>query len=136
MTEMQHVPEREVSGWAAGGLLFAACMLTMVGAFQAITGLVAIVDDEFYVVTRNYTFELDTTTWGWIHLVIGLAVLATGAGLFMGSGWAGKVAILLAVLSAAACFFFIPFYPFWAIVIIALNVWVIWSLTRTDAVGM
>jgi hypothetical protein len=134
MAQMESAPEENVSGWAVGGVLFAACILTMVGAFQAIAGLVAIIDDEFYVVARNYTFELDTSTWGWIHLVVGIALLATGAGLFTGASWAGVTAVVLAVLSAIVCFFFIPFYPFWAIVIIALDVWVIWSLTRADAI--
>ena len=41
------------------------------------------------------------------------------------------IGVTLAVLSAIANFFFIPYYPFWAILIIALDVWVIWALTRS-----
>ena len=119
-----------VSGWAVGGITFAACILTLIGAFQVIGGLVAIIDDEFYVVTRNYTFDLDTTAWGWIHLLFGLLLIATSLGLFARQTWAGVTAIILAGLSALANFFFIPYYPFWAILVIALDVWVIWSLTR------
>ena len=95
-----------------------------------IAGLVAIFDDNFYVVTRNYTFDLDTTAWGWIHLLLGILLVVTGFGLFNRSPWAGVTAIFLAGLSAVANFFFIPYYPFWAILVIALDVWVIWSLTR------
>jgi hypothetical protein len=62
---MSHSPrpagDEPVSGWARGGVTFAACVLTLIGAFQVIAGLVAIIDDNFYVVTRNYTFDLDTT---------------------------------------------------------------------------
>ena len=104
------------------------------GTFEAIAGLVAIFDDNFYVVTRNYTFDLDTTVWGWIHLIIGIALLFTGFGLFSRSTWAGVTAIVLAMLSAIANFFFIPYYPFWSIVVIALAVWVIWALTRPGAI--
>jgi hypothetical protein len=118
------------SGWAVGGVTFAATMLLIIGTFQVITGLVAIIDDEFYVVGANYTFELDTSAWGWIHLVIGLLVGLCGFGLFAGSTWAGVGAIFFASLSAVANFFFIPYYPFWSIVVIALAVWVIWSITR------
>ncbi|HEY1273513.1 MAG TPA: hypothetical protein VGF25_01310 [Thermoleophilaceae bacterium] len=122
------------SGWAVGGITFAGVMLVMIGAFQVIDGLVAIIDDNFFVVTRNYTFDLDTTVWGWIHLLLGILLLFTGFGLFSRSAWAGITAIMLCTLSAVVNFFFIPYYPFWSILIIALNVWVIWSLTRPGAV--
>ena len=123
-----------VSGWALGGITFAACVLTLIGAFQVIAGLAAIIDDDFFVVTRNYTFDLDTTGWGWIHLVFGVLLVATGFGLFARQAWAGIAAIFLASLSAVANFFFIPYYPFWAILVIALDVWVIWALTRPGAI--
>jgi len=120
----------EVSGWAIGGITFAATMFVMIGLFQAIAGLVAIFDDEFYVVAANYTFDLDVSAWGWIHLIVGILMLVTGYSLFARAAWAGAVAVVLAVLSAVANFFFIPYYPFWAILVIALDVWVIWALTR------
>ena len=126
--------EPQVSGWAVGGLVFAASMLTLIGVFQAITGLVALFNDEFYVVARNYTFDLDVSAWGWIHLLVGLGLVATGFGLFARKTWAGVVGIMLAMLSALANFFFVPYYPFWSILLIALNVWVIWSLTRPTAI--
>jgi hypothetical protein len=117
-----------------GGIAFAATVLTIIGAFQVITGLVAIFDDNFYVVARNYTFNLDTTAWGWIHLLLGVLLLFTGFGLFSRSTWAGVTAIFLASLSAVVNFFFIPYYPFWSIIVIALDIWVIWALTRPGAI--
>jgi uncharacterized membrane protein len=124
----------EVSGWAVGGVVFAATVLMLVGVFQAISGLVAIFDDDFYLVTRNYTFDLDTTAWGWIHLLIGILLVIVAYGLFARSAWAGVSAIMLASLSAVANFFFIPYYPFWSILIIALDIWVIWALTRPGVI--
>jgi hypothetical protein len=123
-----------VSGWAVGGIAFAATVLTIIGVFQIIAGLVAIFDDGFYVVTQNYTFDLDATAWGWIHLLLGILLLVTGFGLFSGSAWAGVTAIMLASLSAILNFFFIPYYPFWSILVIALDIWVIWALTRPGAI--
>ena len=119
-----------VSGWAVGGIAFAATVLTIIGVFQIIAGLVAIFNDDFYVVAQNYTFDLDTSAWGWIHLLLGILLVATGWGLFSGATWAGVTAIVLASLSAIANFFFIPYYPFWSIVLIALDIWVIWAITR------
>jgi hypothetical protein len=58
--------------------------MIMVGIFQALQGLVAIFENEFYVATRNYLFEFDATAWGWIHLLIGLLVAFAGWGLLSG----------------------------------------------------
>ena len=134
MQEPTRRSEQEVSGWAIGAIAFAATMLVLIGVFQSLAGLVAIFNDEFYVVARNYTFDLDVSAWGWIHLLIGLAVLATGMGLFARKAWAGVAGIMLCMLSAIANFFFIPYYPIWSLVVIGLAVWVIWALTRPGAI--
>ena len=123
-----------VSGWAVAGITFAGSILTLVGVFQIVMGLTAIFDDDFFVVAQNYTFKVDTTAWGWLHLMLGVLLVVTGFGLFSRSAWAGVAAIVLAMLSALLNFFFIPYYPFWSILVIALNVWVIWSLTRPGAI--
>jgi hypothetical protein len=122
-----------VSGWAVGGLGFAATLMILSGAFSTIAGLAALIDDEYFVVVRGYAFDLDVSTWGWIHLLLGLGVLAAGFGLFANASWAGVVAIVLAVLVAIDYFFFIPYAPFWSLLVIALNVWIIWAVTRTRA---
>jgi hypothetical protein len=121
-------PDQTTSGWAVGFILFAAIMMIMVGIWQALQGLIAIFENEFYVATRNYLFEFDATAWGWIHLLIGLLVAFAGWGLLSGRTWARVVAITLAVLSAIANFLFIPYYPFWSLLIIAVDVFVIWAI--------
>ena len=118
----------KTSGTAVGFILFAAIMMIMAGVFQAIVGLVAIFENEFYVATRNYLFQFDATTWGWIHLVVGLIVAFAGWGVLSGRTWARVVGITLAVLSAIANFLFIPYYPFWALTVITLDIFVIWAL--------
>jgi hypothetical protein len=118
----------EASGWAVGFILFAAILMIMVGVFQALQGLIAIFENEFYVATRNYVFEFDATTWGWIHLLLGLLVAFAGWGLLSGRTWARVVAITLAVLSVIANFLFIPYYSFWALLIITLDIFVIWAV--------
>src|SRR4029453_9849968 len=98
------------------------------GIFQALAGLVAIVDNEFYIATGNYLFQFDATTWGWIHLLLGLLVGFAGWGLLSGRTWARVVGITVAVLSAIAAFLWLPYYPLWALLIIALDVFVIWAI--------
>ena len=122
------VGPRQTSGPAPGFILFAATMMVLVGIFHVIDGLVALLDDKFYVVTRAYTFQFDVTTWGWIHLVLGVVIGFAGWGLLSGRTWARAVAIVLAVLSVIANFLFIPYYPFWSIIAITIGVFVIWAV--------
>ena len=123
------------SGWAIGGIVFAASIMILIGIYQALMGLVAIVNDEFFVVAPNYTYDVDVTGWGWIHLIVGILVAAGGVGLLYRKLWAAALAIALACLSAIVNFFFIPYYPFWAILINALNVFVIWAISRPGAIA-
>jgi hypothetical protein len=120
------------NAWATGVAIFAAVLLLTAGLFQVVQGFVAILDDEFFVHTRKYTFEFDTTAWGWIHLIIGIVLVLTGFFLFTGAAWARIVGIAVAVLSLLANFLWLPYYPFWAIVVIALDVLVIWALSTYD----
>ncbi|HEU4544409.1 MAG TPA: hypothetical protein VFR23_24980 [Jiangellaceae bacterium] len=122
---------RRVSPWAVGGLVFASTIMIMVGIFQAFQGLAALLNDEFFVTVNDYTYELDLTTWGWIHLIGGILVLIAGIALYSASAVAGVVAIVLAGLSAVTNFFFVPYYPLWSLLIIALAVYVIWAIVKS-----
>jgi hypothetical protein len=127
-----------VSGWTVGFVYFAGAMMILIGTFHAIAGLAAIFEDELFVVGRNYVFDLDVTAWGWIHLIGGIIVIAAGIGVYNGAPWARTVGIILAGLSAIGSFFYIPYYPIWAVLIIALDVMVILALsafTREAARG-
>lgn len=131
-------PRRSTNMWAAGFVVFAGAMMIMLGIFEAITGLAAIFENEFFVVTPNYVFDLDVTAWGWIHLLLGVIVGFAGYGVFTGAVWARSIGVLVALLTAVANFFYIPYYPVWSIVLIALSVLVIWALcvwNREEARG-
>lgn len=119
-----HAPRRA----AAGFTTFAGVMMILAGSFQFMNGLVALLANEFYVNTPNYLFAFDATNWGWIHLLMGLFVLLAGFAVLAGQTWGRAVGIVLAVLSAVANFAFIPYYPFWSLAIIALDVFVVWAL--------
>jgi hypothetical protein len=108
--------------------VFAVIMMIMTGVFQALTGLVAIFDNALYVATDACPFRLNTATWGWINVIVGVVVALAGWAVFSGRTWGRVVGIILATLSAIANFLFIPYYPLWAILIIVLDVFVIWAL--------
>lgn len=121
---------------AQGTAIFAGIVMVIIGVFQVLDGIIALVDDDYYVVTPNYTYEFDITVWGWIHLIIGIILIAAGLSIVKGFLWARIVGIAVVALSAIANFFFIPYYPFASILIIAIDVLIIWALcvyNRTDA---
>ena len=124
---------RSESGWAVGFTAFAAIMMALIGFFQASMGIVAIFNQDFYVTTPNYVFAFDVGTWGWIHLILGVLVLAAGLSLLAGATWARAVGVVLAAFSAIEAFVFIPYQPFWSIIVIAVCVMVIWALTTQTA---
>jgi hypothetical protein len=117
------------SGWAVGFTVFAGVMMITIGILHGLWGLAAVINDKFFVVGPNYTYDLDVSAWGWIHLVVGVVVGLAGFALLSGATWARAVATGLAVLSLVANFMAIPYFPVWSIVIIALDVAVIWAVT-------
>ena len=135
MTEQTASPNRSTtpsspapSGLAHGFIVFAGVIMIIAGGFQAFQGLVGLFKNEVYVVTPQYLLQFDATRWGWIHLLLGLAVLLAGFAVLSGQTWGRVVGIILASLSAVANFAFIPYYPVWSVVVIALDVFIIWAL--------
>lgn len=121
--------QREVSGWAVGWTIYAAVWMWILGFFHALAGFAGIVEDEVLVPTENYIFQLDTTTWGWIHLIFGIIVLLAGFSVFNGSVWARTVGVILAVVSILANFAWLDYHPIWGLLMITAGVFVIWALT-------
>jgi len=134
MSSQRHVYEPK-STWAIGVSVFAACMMLVTGVFGILQGVVALVDDTFYVKAPNYTYEIDVTTWGWIHLVVGGLVVLVALGILVGATWARVVGIALVLIAIIDNFMFLPYYPLWSILIIAINVWVVWALAQTSLKG-
>jgi hypothetical protein len=114
-----------------GWIYFAASIAVLLGIFQAIAGLVALLDDGYYLVSRNgLAVHLTYNEWGWIHLIGGLLLIAVGVGLVVGKTWALFAAVAIAVLSAVANFLFLAAYPVWSTIMIAMNILVIYAVTQ------
>jgi hypothetical protein len=117
------------SSAAVGWTMFAGIMMMMIGFFHGLAGLSGIIQDDFYAVLPNYVLKFDVTTWGWIHLIGGIVIVLAGFGVFSGAVWARTVGVILAAVSALVSFAWIPLYPIWSFVLIAIDVTIIWALT-------
>lgn len=127
-TPSSEAPESGRLRWAHGVTTFAGILLATVALFQIFEGLAAILEDEVFVATRDYVFKFDLTTWGWIHFGFGLVAFATGIGLFLGKTWARALGLFIALCGTLLNFMFLPYYPWWAITVITLNVVVMWAI--------
>lgn len=126
------VPKPRPPGWVVGTMVFAAFTMAMTGLFHAAAGMVALFRNEIYVVGPRYVFSFDVTVWGVIHLVIGVVLLAAAFNLRAARTWARVVGIVGAGVSMLAAFLFVPYYPAWSLLIVALDVLVVWGLCRYD----
>lgn len=113
-------------GWVA----FAGVLMLLLGVLHAVQGLVALLDQEFFVVrSSDVLLDLGYTAWGWVHLLAGLVVLAAGYGVFAGRAWARAVGVAVALVSALTSMVFLAAYPVWSMIAIALDVILVWALT-------
>ena len=118
----------EESGWA-GSVIFAGIMMLMVGIFHVIQGLIALYSADYYLVGANgLAVQVDFTTWGWVHLIGGIIIVIAGLGVFAGQTWARVVGVILAGVSAIVNFAFVAAYPFWSMIMLALDVFIIYTL--------
>jgi hypothetical protein len=128
-TAVAYGGEPEPSGWT-GWIVFASFMMFMLGSFQVVQGVVAIFDDGYYAVTENgLLLNVDYTAWGWVHLLLGLLIVAAGAGLLAGNTAARILAVVLAGLSAVVNLAFIEAKPVWSLIVIAIDILVIYAVT-------
>jgi hypothetical protein len=113
---------------AFGGTMLAAVLMVLAGLLDLANGIEGVVKSGFYVATPHYLYNINTTNWGWIHVGIGALLVLVGLCLFARMTWARVVGIGLVVISAVLNFLFIPRYPFWAILLVALDIFIIWAL--------
>ena len=118
----------EVTGWL-GWAYFSGFLMIVMGILQMITGFTALLNDRYYLVSEENLVVFDFTTWGWVHLLLGLVVMMAGTAVFSGKVWGRVVGVMLAVLGVIFHFTFVSAYPIWSIIAIVVNVLIIYALT-------
>ncbi|AQZ61849.1 putative integral membrane protein [[Actinomadura] parvosata subsp. kistnae] len=118
---------RHVSGWV-GWIWFAGMLMIIAGVFNIIGGLYAVINDDVYVRTPLRLLFFDVSTWGWLHLIFGVVLLATGLAVSVGQTWARVVAAILVMLNAMTQLTWIGVNPWWSLAVIAVDVLVLYAL--------
>lgn len=120
---------RDLSASRARGLaVLGGILMIIAGAYEAIQGIAALAHDKHLIVLPQYVFAFDISAWGWVHLVLGLALAAVGVCLLLAQPWARIAGMVLATVSAIESFFWLPYSPSWAALVIGMDVLVIFVL--------
>jgi hypothetical protein len=126
-------PQSSAQQLGGGLALFAGWALEMSGTLSILLGVVGVTRDTIFS-SPDYTYEFNLTAWGWIHIVIGIGLVAAGLGVLLGKSWSTWAGAALAAVSLITQFMFIPFYPLWSISVMTLDIVAVWTLARSIAV--
>jgi hypothetical protein len=120
------------SQWMIGPHLFAGVALELSGTLSILMGAASIAQDAIFR-APGYAYRFNVTAWGWMHVVIGLALIAAGLGVLLGQSWAKGAGVAVGAVSLVTQFMFIPYYPMWSIIVMVLDLVAIWALARFSA---
>ncbi len=115
-----------IASLAAGALLLASAFMTL------LLGVSALATNELLAVEPGWTFRLNATVWGWIHIALGIAMALGGIAVMFRWVWARIAAIALAVASMVLFFVWLPYYPVWSAIVIAVDLVIIWAVATWD----
>ena len=118
---------RSMAGWIG----FAGIMMLIVGGIDFFQGLIALFEDDYFVVTKSGFLTVDLTGWGWVLLIWGVLLVLAGLGLISGQGWARWFTIVVVAMNFFAQLGFLgnSQYPLWALTALTLNIIVLYALT-------
>lgn len=114
---------------AAAGTVLAAVLMIVGGIWEFLAGLAVVIKHGFLTpVSSTYAYHWNVNSWGWTQLALGAVVFAAGVCVLIGMTWARVVGVILASFSAISAFLFLPYYPIWSIILVAIDVYIIWAL--------
>lgn len=119
--------ERHAEGRGYGLIIFASVLLLVIAFFNMLYGIAAIANSHVFVANAHYVIG-DLRAWGWVALILSVLQLVAAGGILMGNQLARWFAVAVVGLNAIDMMFSIPGYPFWALVIIAVDVVALWGL--------
>jgi hypothetical protein len=122
---------RYADGRGHGLIRFTTVLLVVIGCFNVIDGIAAIARSRIFAINAHYVFG-DLRAWGWVTLILGALLLLVAGWVFAGNQLARWFAVAVVGLDAIAQMCFIPSYPFWSLMIIAVDIVALWGLCAYD----
>lgn len=113
-----------------GASLAAGAMMTLSGSFSILMGVSGIAHDSLFAISSHYTYWFDLTTWGVLHLVVGVLLVITGLAVLADKSWGRGAGAAVTAISLITQFMFVPHYPAWAIPMMTLDLLILFALTR------
>ncbi|RSM69596.1 hypothetical protein DMB66_11460 [Actinoplanes sp. ATCC 53533] len=112
-----------------GWVLFISIIMLSAGLINIAQGLIALLDDDFYVASATgLTVDVSFTAWGIALLVLGVALVAGAYGVLTGYGWGRTIGVLAAAVNALVNLGFVAAYPYWTVLVVAFDVIAIYAL--------
>ncbi len=117
---------RSMAGWIG----FAGILMVILGGLSFFEGLIALLRDEYWVVTPSGYLLFDLTAWGWIMLVWGIVLAFVGLGLLSGASWARWTSIVLVSINVFGQLGFLGNTNdlLWMLTTVTLNIIVLYAL--------
>ncbi|MFF8556927.1 hypothetical protein ACF058_29370 [Streptomyces sp. NPDC015501] len=126
----QETPGARADGRPAGPLRYFGVPLILSGVLSILQGIAGIAEDRLFGAPRHYEYRFDLTSWGWIHLLVGIALVLVGVGVLRAMGRGRAAGVTAAAISLVTQFMFIPYYPLWSISVMTLDLIILWGLAR------
>ena len=110
-----------------GMMMFAAVLLGVLGFFNLLDGIAAINNSRVFVNNTLYVVG-DLHAWGWTVTILGGLQLLAAFGVAAGNQVARWFGVAVVGLNAISHMFFVNAYPFWSLMIIAIDIVAIYAL--------
>ena len=114
-----------------GWILFSMIVLLTAGIMRVFDGIWLIHNANSLerLTLTGSIFGGSMKTYGWIYLLIGVGLILVALALASGSEVARWIGIVAGVVLAVSAVWWLPYYPFWAMVYIGLGAGVIYGLS-------
>lgn len=114
-----------------GWVYFGGVIMILRGLSQAFLGITELVNKKYlFVADQRLVYSVsNATAWGWVHLGLGVLILAAGWSLLHNvSGWARILAIVFMGLSFLVNMAFLGVFPLWSIIAMIVDIVIIYAL--------
>jgi hypothetical protein len=95
---------RHRRAWLNGYTVFAVAIMFVLGLWQVLAGITAVVRDRLYGAPPGYVYGFDIVVWGWVLIVLGALLAGAAVVVLLGRDGGDTAAIWLACLGMVANF--------------------------------